>query len=310
MNYFDIKEIIEEYDSIVLYRHIRPDYDALGSQLGLKYLLLENYPTKKIYTYGLENMNNPDFLEDMDNPSVDIIKKSLTIILDTSTHDRADDTSYLKGLKSLKIDHHLESENNTDYFFVIESASSTAEMIALLAIENNWKINKKAAEYLYAGMNSDTRGFTINSVSSTTFDILSILIDKGINLVEINRYLDDVSKEKFAAKHYLASKTIFKGDVAYIVLTKEIKKKLGLSTHEAKDFVYILDSIKGVNKYAFFFYEDDREAFSVSLRSHKASIVEIAKKFGGGGHRLACGIPKISYKQIDEVINLLIKAKV
>ncbi|MDI9540605.1 MAG: DHH family phosphoesterase, partial [Bacillota bacterium] len=122
MNYFDIKEIIEEYDSIVLYRHIRPDYDALGSQLGLKYLLLENYPTKKIYTYGLENMNNPDFLEDMDNPSVDIIKKSLTIILDTSTHDRADDTSYLKGLKSLKIDHHLESENNTDYFFVIESA--------------------------------------------------------------------------------------------------------------------------------------------------------------------------------------------
>ena len=86
-----------------------------------------------------------------------------------------------------------------------------------------------------------------------------------------------MSKEKFAAKHYLASKTIFKGDVAYIVLTKEIKKKLGLSTHEAKDFVYILDSIKGVNKYAFFFYEDDREAFSVSLRSHKASIVEIAK---------------------------------
>ena len=73
--------------------------------------------------------------------------------MDTSTHDRADDTSYLKGLKSLKIDHHLESENNTDYFFVIESASSTAEMIALLAIENNWKINKKAAEYLYAGMN-------------------------------------------------------------------------------------------------------------------------------------------------------------
>lgn len=47
MNYFKIREIIEDYDSIVIYRHIRPDYDAYGSQLGLKQLLLDNYPEKE-----------------------------------------------------------------------------------------------------------------------------------------------------------------------------------------------------------------------------------------------------------------------
>ncbi|NLZ75259.1 MAG: bifunctional oligoribonuclease/PAP phosphatase NrnA [Erysipelotrichia bacterium] len=309
MDFINLKEIIEKYNSIVLYRHIRPDYDACGSQLGLKHLLLENYPDKSIFTYGLENMDNPEFLEEMDNPSLDIIKNSLTIILDTSTHDRADDQSYIQGLKSLKIDHHLESEKNTDYVFVDETASSTSELVALLAIKNKWKINRKAASYLYAGMNTDTRNFTINSVNSTTFKVLSILIEVGINLVEINRYINDISKQKFEAKHYLAINAIFKEDVAYIVLTKEIKEKLGLSTHEAKDFIYVLDSIKGIDKYAFFFYEDEREGFSVSLRSHKVPIVEIAKKFGGGGHKLACGIPKISIEQIDEVIDLLIKAK-
>ncbi|HPX32740.1 MAG TPA: bifunctional oligoribonuclease/PAP phosphatase NrnA [Erysipelotrichaceae bacterium] len=309
MNFIYLKEIIEEYNSIVIYRHIRPDYDAYGAQLGLKHLLLENYPNKNVFTYGLENMDNPEFLEDMDNPSLDIIKNSLTIILDTSTHDRADDQSYIYGLKSLKIDHHLESEGNADYMFIDESASSTSELVALLAIKNNWVINKKAASYLYAGMNTDTRGFTIKSVSSTTFKVLSILIEKGIDLVEINRYINDLSRQKFEAKHYLASTAIFKEDVAYIILSKEIKEKLGLSTHEAKDFVYVLDSIKGINKYAFFFYEDEREGFSVSLRSHKAPIVEIAKKFGGGGHKLACDIPEISAEQIDDVIDLLIKAK-
>ncbi len=309
MNYFDIRELIEKNESIVIYRHIRPDYDAYGSQLGLKHLLLENYPEKKIYTYGLENMDNPEFLEEMDNPSIDIIEKSLTIILDTSTHDRADDETYKRGAVSLKIDHHLESEDSTDYSLVIETASSTSELVALLAINNDWKINSKAAEYLYAGMNHDTRGFTINSVSSTTFRILSVLTQKGINLVEINRHLNDISKEKFAAKHYLASNAIFREDVAYIILNEEMKEKLNLSTHEAKDFVYVLDSIKGINKYAFFFYEDDRNGFSASLRSHNASIVEIAKLYGGGGHRLACGIPYLSFKQIDEVVDLLIKAK-
>ncbi|MGI6608164.1 MAG: DHH family phosphoesterase [Erysipelotrichaceae bacterium] len=309
MNYFEIRNIIEQYDSIVIYRHFRPDYDASGSQLGLKHILKENYPEKKVFTFGLENIENPDFLEEMDNPPLEVIKNSLTIILDTSTHDRADDQSYLKGLKSLKIDHHLESEKNTDYSLIVETASSTAELVALLAINNNWIINTAAASYLYAGMNTDTRGFTINSVSSTTFKILSILIDKGINLVEINRNINDLSKEKYSAKHYLASQAVFKEDVAYIILTRELKEKLGLSTHEAKDFIYVLDSIKGINKYAFFFYEDDTKAFSVSLRSHNTPIVEIAKKFKGGGHRLACGIPNISFNQIDEVIDLLIKAK-
>ncbi len=309
MNYFDIKKIIEKYETIVIYRHIRPDYDAYGSQLGLKYLLQDNYPEKNIYTYGLEKMNNPQFLEEMDNPAMEIIKNSLTIILDTSTQDRTDDESYLQSIESLKIDHHLESENCTDYRFVNEKASSTSEMIALLAIENDWVISTKAAGYLYAGMSTDTRGFTINSVSSTTFKILSILIDKGINLVEINRHINDISKEKYLAKHYIAANAIFKNDVAYIILTKEKKEKLKLTTHEAKDFVYVLDSIKGINKYAFFFYEDEREGFSASLRSHNASIVEIAKKFGGGGHRLACGIPYLKLEQIEEVVDLLIKAK-
>jgi nanoRNase/pAp phosphatase (c-di-AMP/oligoRNAs hydrolase) len=50
----DILLEIPKFDTIILHRHSRPDGDALGSQVGLKHLLLENFPGKTVYTVGDE----------------------------------------------------------------------------------------------------------------------------------------------------------------------------------------------------------------------------------------------------------------
>ena len=45
------KEILQEikaYDKIIILRHIMPDGDAYGSQLGLKYLILANFKNTKL----------------------------------------------------------------------------------------------------------------------------------------------------------------------------------------------------------------------------------------------------------------------
>ena len=47
-----IKRAIEAHDTVILHRHATPDGDALGSQIGLKHLILENYPGKTVYTVG------------------------------------------------------------------------------------------------------------------------------------------------------------------------------------------------------------------------------------------------------------------
>ena len=62
MSYQKIREIIERNDSIVIYRHIHPDYDAIGSQLGLYFLIKDNYPEKKVYSYGLQTIDNEPFV--------------------------------------------------------------------------------------------------------------------------------------------------------------------------------------------------------------------------------------------------------
>ena len=39
-----IKEVIEQYDIICIYRHVFPDGDAKGSQFGLKTWIERKYP--------------------------------------------------------------------------------------------------------------------------------------------------------------------------------------------------------------------------------------------------------------------------
>ncbi len=47
-----ILEAIRRHDRIVLHRHVNPDGDALGSQIGLKHILRENFPDKQVRAVG------------------------------------------------------------------------------------------------------------------------------------------------------------------------------------------------------------------------------------------------------------------
>ena len=38
-----VLEKIKQYDTIIIHRHNNPDGDALGSQIGLKYVIEENF---------------------------------------------------------------------------------------------------------------------------------------------------------------------------------------------------------------------------------------------------------------------------
>ena len=45
-------ELLKKYDTVIIHRHTNPDGDAMGSQIGLKNLLLDNFPEKKVYVVG------------------------------------------------------------------------------------------------------------------------------------------------------------------------------------------------------------------------------------------------------------------
>ena len=47
-----IREYIEKYDTIIIHRHKNPDGDAVGSQVGLKNIIKDNYPDKRVFCVG------------------------------------------------------------------------------------------------------------------------------------------------------------------------------------------------------------------------------------------------------------------
>ena len=99
----EVLQAVKAYDTIIIHRHNRPDGDALGSQIGLKHLLLENFPHKQIYIVG----DDPGFFGFMEGAVMDEIPDdtyngALAIILDSaSTHLISDDRYTLAICRAL-----------------------------------------------------------------------------------------------------------------------------------------------------------------------------------------------------------------
>ena len=304
----DILRIIEQYDSIVIYRHVHSDYDAYGSQLGLKHLLIANYPTKDIYAVGDEDIVNPEFLEKMDTVNEDTIKNSLAILVDISNAARVENESYKLCKESIRIDHHPYTETLCDHEIIDTDASSASQLVVELAKDSNWLINEKAAEYLYAGISTDTLKMTIDKVDKRLFEDLAYLYGTKIDTNMVNRMIYDLTVDLFSTETKVRNKIIFDEDAAYVTFNTKELEEYGLDYRNAKDMVNIMGNIKGINKYAMFVQTDDGK-YNVSLRSHSIPIVQIAEKYGGGGHPLASGISSINESDITDIVKMLKEAR-
>ena len=121
---------IKEYDKIFIFRHFRPDGDAVGSTKGLRAILKATYPEKEVY---LQNADFSDYLaflggEDPLLPDEEY-KDALGIVLDTATTDRISNQKYSLCKELIKIDHHIPIQSYGDYQWVEEERSSLCEMI-------------------------------------------------------------------------------------------------------------------------------------------------------------------------------------
>ena len=125
--YLKAKELIEEYDTIIIHRHSNPDGDAIGSQIGLKAIIELNYPEKDVYVVG-DELGRYSFMynKKMDNVETEVFKKSLSIVLDTSSPSLISDDRYTLAKETLRFDHHLFIEKFCDIEIIDSSRESCA----------------------------------------------------------------------------------------------------------------------------------------------------------------------------------------
>lgn len=295
---------IKEYNKIIIFRHFRPDGDAVGSTKGLQRILKLTYPEKTVLLINDDYSDYLEFLGAEDGPIPDEeYADALGIVCDTATAKRISNQKYSLCREIVKIDHHIPIESYAPTEWVEEERSSTCEMIAYFydTFSDELKIDTEAATYIYAGMVTDSGRFRFRDVSSETMRLASVMLKNNIDtdLLFAHLYMKDFEEFKFEA--YAHEKMqITESGVAYLFVDKEMQEKFHLTKEQASASVSFMDSIKGSLIWIAFIEND--EEIRVRLRSRFVKVSDLAEEYNGGGHACAAGATVYSRDQMNELI--------
>ena len=297
---------IKEYDKIIIFRHFRPDGDAVGSTMGLAGILRASFPEKKIYVQNDDYSAYLAFLGDEGERIADEeYADALGIVVDTATQKRISNQKFKLCKEIVKIDHHIPVEDYGTHQWVEEHRSSSCEMIAAFydAFKDELKIDKQAATYIYTGMVTDSGRFRFREVSPETMRLAGVILAQGIDTdwLYANLYMKDFDNFKFEGYVYKKMK-ISENGVAWLFVDKKMQKKFKLSTEEASASVGYMDSIKNALVWIAFIEQPNGE-IRVRLRSRFMPIADIAERYEGGGHACAAGATVHSKKEMLALVS-------
>lgn len=297
----NIFHIFKSFENFILITHLNPDADGISSMLALHILLKANkknsYPLLEVIPENIKFLPYSEDLILVDNFNLNF-ENFVTIILDTHTPERIFEKIYQKIASSkvfIIIDHH-QVEKNKPYFseneiiLIDPSAPSTSYLIYELFKYGNFTITSDIAQNLLSGLYFDTGCFKYENVDEKTFLVASELCKLGAKPYLIASYLfENISIQEIEILKKILDRLEFleNGIIAISYLTFEDIQKLEIKN--LNDFSNFLRSIKGV-KISALIKEVEKNIVSVSLRSRApVEILDLAKAFGGGGHKYACG---------------------
>lgn len=302
-----VLDTIKEYNKIIIFRHFRPDGDAVGSTKGLQRILQLSFPEKEIVLQNCDFSNYLSFLGGEENLyNDDFYNDALGIVIDTATAKRISNQKFSLCKKIIKIDHHIDVEAYGDINWVEDERCSSCELITAFynAMRGELKIDKEAATYLYTGLVTDSGRFRFREVSGETMRLAGILLDQGVDtdILYANLYMKDFEEFKFQG-YVLNNIKITENGVAYIHINKDTMKEYNLSLEQASACVSYLDSIKNSLIWIAFIDTDNDDEIRVRLRSRFVTINTLAEKYEGGGHACAAGATVHNNEQLNELLN-------
>ena len=297
-----ILELIKKYNRIIIFGHVRPDGDCIGSQYGMYHIIKDSFPEKEVYISGefseyVGFIGKPTMVEDS------LIKGSLALCVDVATAERISDQRYKDCDYILKIDHHVPVDDYGDYNYVDDKSPACAEIITnfYLKYKDILKLSKAAATALYVGINTDTGRFKYDSVTSKTFNSAAILLDHGVDLSYIENHLSVESLDTLKLRGYcLSNFKMTKNGFAYIEMTRDIINKYGVSDEDAASQVTSISSIDCCPVWAVFI--EYPTEIRIRLRSRGPVINTLAEKYSGGGHPKAAGGRLENWNQLNQFL--------
>jgi bifunctional oligoribonuclease and PAP phosphatase NrnA len=312
------KTIIGSHKRFLLTSHVNPDGDGLGSEVALAHYLESQDKQVSILNCSATPENylflhrlHPILQFDPSHHENIIKNAEVIILLDANHPDRlAAMTPFVMKSQAVKvcIDHHPEPGEFADLYLLDEHSPATGEIIYYFISAAGGTIDRLTATALYTAIMTDTGSFRYQKTDSEVHVIVAHLLQAGADPAAIYEqvYERTTAKRLRLLGMALANMQIlYNGKLAYIVLTHEMFEATGTSEADTDAFVPYTLTIAGV-QIGLMFSELDG-MIKVNFRSKgDIAVNELAKEFGGNGHKNAAGA-RISNARIDEIVSLVLK---
>jgi phosphoesterase RecJ-like protein len=315
-----IGKVLREHQHFAILSHVRPDGDALGSQLALALSLEQLGKDVRVWNEDgmLEKYSFLPRAELLTKPPATADHVDVAIALDTAIQNRLGTALAAVGSAKIwiNIDHHRSNPGYGDLVIVDASAPATGEIIFSLIKGQGFPFTHDIAENLYAAISTDTGSFQYPNTSARTFEIAAELVrDGGVDVGKISRQLyENYPRRRLELLRELLRTMRFSGHdrVASFSLSLKTTADLGVLPEDNEGLIDHLRAIRGVIV-AVFFEElaDGKVRVSMRSKDEAVNVCAICQKFGGGGHTLAAGarvrgsLAEVEEKVLEEIRDVL-----
>ena len=307
----EIAAVLRSLKSAVIFTHMRPDGDAVGSGIALSRALdLLNIPNQLVNEGEL-----PQKFRFLAGAEKFLTRPTLDaegyICVDSSDERRLGELCKLflkgagKGKVTVNIDHHISNTRYCKYNFV-RCRSSNCENIAELIEELGVPKDEVISSALMTGIITDSGSFSHSDVNGDTFRAAAGAADGG---AKVDRITNELFRRQSKARSELYLGVLSRlryllGDkLAVAVVSLEALLKGGLSQSDTEgivDYALTVDPVE----VSICLMEVKKGQYKASFRSKgKVNVNEVAAVFGGGGHILASGC--MVFGDLEEVVDRL-----
>jgi phosphoesterase RecJ-like protein len=314
-----LADLIETHDRYLVTTHVRPDGDALGSEVGMAGLLRQKGKDVRVVNAS-KTPPRYDFLDPHDTllehfgtqvQPEDLADREVLVILDLSAWSQLGDMGGLvrdfKGPRVV-IDHHLSQDDLGATFLKDTSAEATGTLVVRAIRALGGHFTPEVSTGLLTAIAMDTGWFRHPNTRPETLRMAAELVESGAEIDAIYRLLferNTLGRLRLMGETLASLRTDADGRVAYATVTREDLLRTGAIPQDTEDLVDFTVSLLGV-EVGLLFIEQARGGIKLSVRSRNGlDCARLAGEFGGGGHRAAAGanLPDPLDRTVERVLD-------
>jgi phosphoesterase RecJ-like protein len=281
----EVANFLKTLDRVAITTHVGADGDAIGASVALL-RLMRSLGAEAVFCHAEEVPNYLRWLLP-DGSLRELPAGYDLLVVDTSRADRSGVPIPEAGAR-LNLDHHEDNPLYAEFNLVNARAAASAEIVAGLYAELEVPLERSAAEAMYTGLRTDTGGFRFRNISPEVHELVAVLLHAGVVPAEVDDRINRTGTiQQLNIVGVSLANAVRYGEVIISTVENADYQRSGATELDSKEAIDYLRTVSGVDVVAHL--REVPQGTKGSLRSETVDVGEIARTFGGGGHRLAAG---------------------